>query len=184
MLNFVIRKAVQAAAVLLKCKPNRRMKYYHLLKLLYMADRQSLKETGFPIIGDRAVAMDEGPLHSTIYDFIKAGRVKSQEWDRHIAKEGYFVSLAQDPGIDELCSYEVKKLQEIAASLAGQNPHEARKVVHGYQEFVAHHRSGTSRTIPMQDILTAVGQTPQRARRIVADLEAYRRSEARLSGRQ
>ena len=177
MADFNIRKAVQAAAVLLKSRPDRRMNYYHLLKLLYVADRESLKETGFPVIGDRVVAMDNGPLHSTIYDFIKAGRVRSLDWERHIAKDGYFIALAEDPGTDELCPYEVEKLQQIAASPIGQDKNLARKETHGYQEYKAHYKQGTSNTIPLRDILEATGRTPQQARAVAKRLAAYDRSE-------
>ncbi len=42
-----------------------------LLKLMYLADRASLIETGFPITGDAIVAMDKGPVLSTTYDRLK-----------------------------------------------------------------------------------------------------------------
>jgi len=42
-----------------------------LLKLMYLADRTSLIETGFPITGDTIVAMDNGPVLSKTYDHLK-----------------------------------------------------------------------------------------------------------------
>lgn len=38
------------------------MSYLRMLKLLYLADRESLKETGHTITGDRVVAMEHGPV--------------------------------------------------------------------------------------------------------------------------
>ena len=42
-----------------------------VLKLMYLADRTSLIETGFPITGDTVVAMDKGPVLSKTYDHLK-----------------------------------------------------------------------------------------------------------------
>ena len=67
------RKTIEAAATLLRLAPYRRMSRKRLLALLYLADRESLKPTGRPIIGGRLVAMDYGPIHSEVYDFIKGG---------------------------------------------------------------------------------------------------------------
>ena len=63
-------KAVQAAAVLLR-NEGTKMTRLRLLKLLLIADRKSIKEMGVPILGSKIVAMDNGPLHSEIYDLIK-----------------------------------------------------------------------------------------------------------------
>jgi len=69
--HFSTKKIIEAGAVLLGCRSQRRMSYLRLLKLLYMADRESLKETGWPIIGTQPVAMDYGPVHSEVYDLVK-----------------------------------------------------------------------------------------------------------------
>ena len=37
------------------------MAYIKLIKLMYLADRRCLIETGFPITGDRMVSMPKGP---------------------------------------------------------------------------------------------------------------------------
>jgi hypothetical protein len=47
--KFDVKKAVQAAAVLLKLQPGLKDDYRRLISLLYMADRESLKETGQPM---------------------------------------------------------------------------------------------------------------------------------------
>lgn len=53
---FDEHKATQAAAYLLR-RGGGRMRYMKLIKLLYLADRTALIETGSPITGDRFVAM-------------------------------------------------------------------------------------------------------------------------------
>ncbi len=70
---FEEKKAAQAAAYLLKLH-GEPMKYFVLIKLLYLADRQSLIETGLPITGDKMVSMPHGPVLSQILDLIQAGK--------------------------------------------------------------------------------------------------------------
>ncbi len=65
------RKAIEAAATLLRLAPHRIMGRKRLLALLYIADRESLKRRGRPIVGGRLCAMDYGPIHSEVYDLIK-----------------------------------------------------------------------------------------------------------------
>ena len=54
---FKIDKAIQAAGVLLNEHQRGQMEYLRLLKLLYIADREAIAETGQPIVGSRVVAM-------------------------------------------------------------------------------------------------------------------------------
>ena len=50
--TFSTKRAAQAVAVLLRAAPDSRMDYRKLMALLYIADRESIKETGSPITGD------------------------------------------------------------------------------------------------------------------------------------
>ena len=59
--RFDFEKSLQAAGCLLELHGDR-MEYVRLLKLLYIADREMMAEAGAPITGDRAVAMDHGPV--------------------------------------------------------------------------------------------------------------------------
>jgi len=182
--DFNIKKSVQVAAVILKAQVGRRMSLYHLLKLLYIADRESLSETRFPIIGDAACAMDEGPLHSTVYDFIKGlagGPVQADDWKEHIRREGDSLVLVSDPGEDELCPYEVRKLREICAKPVGRSAHIARTESHEYEEYVRHYVPGTSRPIPLKDILVAVGRKAE-ADRLARTIKGYAAAERHLRG--
>ena len=63
--RFSIQKTIQAVGVLLRLARGR-MGRLRLLKLLYIADRESLREFHRPIIGSRTVAMKNGPLHNEV----------------------------------------------------------------------------------------------------------------------
>src|SRR4051812_11294735 len=112
-LRFDPTRAIQAGAVLLKTTPSRRMTRLRLLKLLYIADRETLQEAGRPITGDRAVAMKNGPVLSRIYDLIKGADLAAPEWERFFRNaDRWEVELVGEPGVGELSKYEIEKLQE------------------------------------------------------------------------
>ncbi len=50
--TFSAEQAVQVVAIVLKLAPDKQMDYRKLMALLYISDRESIKETGAPITGD------------------------------------------------------------------------------------------------------------------------------------
>lgn len=105
--HFQYAKAAQAVATLLRSEPHRRMNYYRLLKLLYMADRASLQESGRPIIGGRLVAMERGPLHSACYDLIKGADSEAGWWAKYFRTDRWELEMIDDPGNDDLSKREI-----------------------------------------------------------------------------
>ena len=57
---FNERKVAQMAAFFLGRSPACRMSDFKLMKLLYLSDRQAMREFGRPISGDRLVRMTAG----------------------------------------------------------------------------------------------------------------------------
>ena len=96
--RFNIEKTIQAIAAFLHFHRATEMSYLRMLKLLYLADRESLKETGRPITGDRVVAMEHGPVLSSVYDLIKGEHTAWPLWSKFLGKKGYRIELLQDPG--------------------------------------------------------------------------------------
>lgn len=83
-------KATQASSFMLELAGGQ-MEYIHLIKLLYLADRQALEEWSRPITTDRYVSMKDGIVLSRILDHIKLN--DSVLWTNHIQKDGYRVSV-------------------------------------------------------------------------------------------
>jgi len=108
---FTERKAAQMAAYFLQ-KAGGRMSYMKLLKLMYLADRQSYAECGEPITGDVVYAMDNGPVLSKIYDFIK-GKVSSSYWSELIFRCGRYDVMVRR----ELLTEEIAQLAKIIDKL-------------------------------------------------------------------
>ncbi|MFZ3160695.1 MAG: Panacea domain-containing protein [Rhodoferax sp.] len=82
---FNERKTAQAAALLL-FRAGGQLPLIKLMKLLYLAERQSLKQYGEPISGDKLVSMDNGPVLSKTLDYIN-GAVLSCDggWDTWVS---------------------------------------------------------------------------------------------------
>lgn len=156
MFPFKFEKTLQAVAALLRAEPLHCMSRLRLIKLLYMADRDSLRETGAPITGDSAFAMKNGPVLSQTYDLIKGEHVRAGEWRRFFVNCGHLVQLADDPGTGRLSKYEIAKLNEISEKFRVKDAWDMVEVTHGLAEW--HDPGASSRRIPLKDILTAVGR--------------------------
>ncbi|MGE4002205.1 MAG: Panacea domain-containing protein [Planctomycetaceae bacterium] len=146
-----------------------------LLKILYIADRQSLQETGSPILGGRAVAMNHGPLHSDVYDMIKGTHPMEREWAKFIENEGTTVVLRDDPGRLDLSPYEIDKLNAITDWAKQFDTWELSEYTHGFQEWVDSFRKDTSTTIPPEKLLCALGFNQDDIGDILSDAESHRR---------
>ncbi len=152
-LRFDFARSLQASAYLLRLD-RKRMSYLRLLKLLYIAGREWLAKTGESISGDRACAMKNGPVLSTVYDLIKGNGSRAGHWDDFIHTEGYALELVKDPGRGELSSGIVEKLAEVSERYRGVDDREPSEQAHQFPEWVAHYR-GSASPIPWQDILRA-----------------------------
>jgi uncharacterized phage-associated protein len=152
------RKAIEAAATLLRLAPYRLMGRKRLLALLYLAERESMKRSGRPMIGGRLVAMDYGPIHTEIYDLIKGSHSAQAEWSRHFQNEGYQVRLAHDLGPAALSRQEVSLLNEISSERLGRDDFEIAEETHG-DEWQRNHHADTSTPIPLEHLIEAVGRS-------------------------
>jgi uncharacterized phage-associated protein len=172
MLRFrtTTTKKIQAAAVLLRAEGNRADRL-RLLKLLYIADREALKERGFPIVGGRVVAMDHGPLHSEVYSLVKGEHESEQVWAEHFSSEGNTVALLKDPGRLDLSPYEIEKLAEVSNRYRLTDTWAVADETHDFGEYVACYVEGTSTTIPLEKILGELGFTPDEIADIRSDAE-------------
>ena len=154
--HFHFERALQASACLLRLD-GKRMGYLRLLKLLYIADREWLAETGESITGDRPYAMKYGPVLSGVYDLIKGNGSKAGEWDDHVHTEGYAVTLVADPGRGVLSKGIVEKLTAVTERYRRIDDWELSEETHGFAEWADHFKGGAS-PIPWQDMLTAQGK--------------------------
>jgi uncharacterized phage-associated protein len=67
--NFDEAKAVETLVYIASAWP--KITPFYLSKVLFIADRDHLRQFGRPVTGDAYIAMDNGPVPSRIYDIIK-----------------------------------------------------------------------------------------------------------------
>lgn len=159
MFPFDFAKTLQAVAYLLAKTPNRRMNYTKLIKLIYLADRQSLRDTGEPMTGDIVWAMDNGPVLGRLYDLIKDVTPLQRWWDV-IRREGYEIVLCADCGHDCLCEYELETLDALWAQYRYASYTDVIDFTHTLAEWRENEpEPGSRKAIPLDDILKAVGRS-------------------------
>jgi len=156
--HFHFDRSLQAAAYLLKQTAEQELPYIHLLKMLYIADREYLAEHGYIITGDKVVAMDNGPVLSHILDLIKGKTVttETEQWQQYIKRVSkYCVRLINDPGDGDLSRASINKLKSVFMEYGNLEPFRVVNLTHDFLEWQSHYTGGTSTPIPWQAILQA-----------------------------
>lgn len=150
-------KAVQALGILMRHgagsdveKPN---KYTRLLKILYIADKENLKEIGEPITGDQVVAMENGPVLSKLLDLIKGKLAAYPYCKRHIERDNHEIRLKKDPGASKLSPCEKQKLEQVAKRYKNHDMGDMIDLTHEFEEWEENYIEGTSNPITIEEIL-------------------------------
>jgi hypothetical protein len=147
-------RAAQAAAILIRLAGGQE-NYTKLLKLLYLADRESLLATGNPISGSSFVTMKAGPVLSDVYDCIKH-EDRCPTWHQFIQKAGYDVRLTSEPGDSELSDFDVETLTNLYQVHAGRDYNAMIKFVHTLPE-VDEVPDGCREPLPVERVLRGQG---------------------------
>jgi hypothetical protein len=140
--NFDERKAAAAAAYLLSLEGSR-MNYMRLLKLLYLAERQSLATLNRPIIGDTPYSMDRGLI----------------ERDSR-----YVVRLKTAPDVGPLSDAELEILRRASELYRTHDQWALSDMTHDFPEWQDPH--GSSIEIPLERVLEAFGKRNDEIERV------------------
>jgi uncharacterized phage-associated protein len=172
MMRFNFQKALQASAVLLNAVRWKRMSYMRLLKLLYIANRESLKETGRVIVPDHFVAMKNGPVLSGLLDVIKDQHPLSRFWNKYVIRSNYEIELQDDPGNDLLSRHDVAKLTAVAEAHQAESDWDIVELTHQFPEWASKAPGDSSVPIQLEDILKAIGRGDQAEEIVLAAKES------------
>ncbi|MEK7477589.1 MAG: Panacea domain-containing protein [Candidatus Coatesbacteria bacterium] len=161
-------KATQAAAHALK-RVGGSMNAYNLLKILYLANRESLVQRGIPFTGDELRDLPDGPVAQTTYDLLK-GSVGY--WGRHISKRvGYEVRVLEDPGEGALSEYETRLLDGLVDRFGRLKYDELRAEAHRWPE---HTETGSgAHVIDPEEILRSGGYTEEEIGRVRVSADEF-----------
>ncbi len=156
---FDPNRVTQAAAFMVSRSDSASMPYLKLLKLLYFADRESIREKGYPITGDQPYAMDYGPVLTRVYDYIKCKpRKGAHVWAKHFRTSGYDIELSVDPGTGDLSRYDRRILQRVYDEHKDVDGFDMSQLSHDYPEWKETYRGeGSSTPLSIETILKAVG---------------------------
>ena len=159
---FKLNKAMAAASILLGDTEHRCMEYMRLLKLLYIVDREVLAESDAPLLGNRVVAMKNGPLHSRVFDLIKGEDSLVTTWQRFFTTHAYSIHLNESPEISSLSRFEIRKLKEVNDKYRNVGTWELVDLTHEFPEWKQAYpdpTENTSRPIEFSAIIDALGRT-------------------------
>lgn len=156
-MNF--KKTIQAATLLAEGEPGSMISRMRLLKLLYIADRESLGEIGRTISDDAHAALKKGPILSDFYDVIKGETTQSSEFNKFFKSEGYRLRLLKSAGLGHLNKFEIRKLKDISQRFQYVDDEDLSELTHGFAEWEKNvPKSNSSRPISRHDILEAIGK--------------------------
>lgn len=165
-------KAAHAAAHLLRLHDGR-LNYTALIKLLYLADRKALIESGAPITRSSLCSMDNGMVLSNVYDSIRFA-TEDQPWRKFVsAPDGYDVTLRDATSeLDELSEYDLKVLNEINSEFGGRPWGELARYTHNLPEY--EDPKGSSVIIDHEKLLVKANVPDEYIKEIAGNAEAQR----------
>ena len=161
--RFNFPKTLQAIATLLRREASRQMNYMRLIKLLYIADRECLREIRRPLTGSHVVAMKRGPVLEDVLHLIRGEHMQTPEWSKYLRRSHFSLELIADPGLGDLSYFEVEKLEEIAQRYAENDEWDLVNITHEFDEWRKNDPGDSSKPIPLDDILAAVGPLGDKA---------------------
>lgn len=168
--RFNIEKATEATAYLIQlCSPRRPIKFMKILKLLYLAEREALREWERPIIYDSYCSMDHGQVLSNTYNLMKR-QTRYHQWDEHIQHRWYlWLALRKPVQLRKLSRAEAELLERIANEYGHLKEFELAELTHQLPEYKEAH--GSSIPTTMADLLGALEFSEEDIQRIRKQLE-------------
>jgi uncharacterized phage-associated protein len=163
--RFNLQKTLQAVAYLIRMHPNDRLNYTKALKLLYIAERELLAETGLLLTADHPCAMDQGPVLSRTYNLIKgqAPRQQQDAWNQLLLTHGYDLVLKQDPGHGELSKGIRRKLEEVTKRYENLTGPQLNEATHDFPEWQRHYVAGSNSSFPFdwEEVMAHQGKSAE-----------------------
>jgi len=160
-LPFNERKAVAAVGILLK-KAGGQMSYMRLVKLVYAADREMMREIGQPIVGGHYFSLPHGPVTSEVLDLAKHAPlpVLGELWAKHFERENYDLKLTVDADLGPLSRAEEEVLDKVWELYKHLDQFQLSEVFHrAFKEWCDPGKS--RKEIRPEDILLALDKTPE-----------------------
>lgn len=158
--SYNARKAAQVIAYLAMKARNTCLPVLKAVKMVYLADRESLARFGFPILEEPHVSMPHGPVNSSTYSHINGEEdldgcgwsdfLRARENNEVAAVEG----LSEDD-LDELSDADIVCLDAVWERFGGMGKWQIRDWTHDRNNIPEwEDPNGSSRPIPLERILS------------------------------
>lgn len=132
-----------------------------VIKLVYLADRESLRRRGHPIQHEARVSMPHGPVNSTTLDYLNGAYRDDGGWSVYLSdRSEYRVGIANANltvgDLDALSSSEIEILRDVWAEFGGMSGFDLADWTHN-NIVEWQNPDGSSVPIPLDRMMTAVG---------------------------
>lgn len=179
-------KLYQSVGYLIE-KHGGRLNYMKLIKLLYIADREMINQTGYPITGDSYCSMKNGPVLSRLYDLIRGKDFGPDQiaWNGLFRTTQYILTRSDDGVLElgDLTPREISILDCVSDKFQNHTQFDLCDYLHQRDLFpeVEWQESGrTSRALPIDSIRHALGFSDAEIAEIHADDELLEKENAVL----
>ena len=168
---FSQTKATHIAAYFL-LKNGGDMPLLKLVKLLYIADRESMNQFDLPMTFYRLVAMPHGPVSSQTLDMMN-GFTKCNVWEEFIRdREDHNIGLRKAviiDDLDELSDAEIEILDNIWSDFGSMDQWQIRDFTHEkFSEWTD--PKGSSIPISYEQVFLALGRPPTEAKELANEI--------------
>lgn len=175
---FNERKVSQMAAYFLH-KRGGTMSVLKLMKLLYLADRESMRLYAMPMSGDKMASLPHGPVLSRTLDLIDGNTESAPEgWEFWVTdRASHEVSLNREvkdrENLDELSDADIEILDEIWTEFGRMGRWEVRDYTHtNCHEW--RDPNGSANPISYSDVFVALGYPKAKAQALADRIEGER----------
>lgn len=161
------KKATDAVSRLLN-QSGGEAEYLRVIKLVYLADRDSIVRRGVPIVGGRYFSMRCGPTVGEVMNFAKR-TLPADGWPEHISPMyGYTLKLTAPSSYGSLSQSEIDILDGIVEEHASRSTTDLVKWCHQYCPEYERVYWGR-KNIEVESILRAGGKTADKIHRVVSE---------------
>lgn len=154
-------KAAHIIAYLALKSPTRMINMLKAIKLVYIADRESLKRFAMPMLEEPRASLPMGPTNSITYDYA-SGKEQSAAWSAVLdGRRNYMLNVKKGiatEDLDELSEAEIETLDQVWNQFGGMDQWQLVNWSHDRKNVPEWQDPGNSSTpIPIERILLALG---------------------------
>jgi len=164
------KKATQAVARLIQSSGGP-IDYLRVIKLIYLADRESLRKRGVPIVGGQYYSMRKGPVISEVMNFV--GKRNAPGWKEMISpRYGNEIRLQGKPSFEALSQSEIDILDEVVEFHSSRTTEELVSWCHKHCAEYEKVALDGRKPITIESILRAVGKSQKAINNIVQEAKS------------